>query len=387
MLFVELVHAIHPYLIGDGNVPEFMRNLILQICSIPEAEWDTKKDPSSEERYSDGSLRKFYTRGISKKLAKAMLNKLTLSNFKYYINNINNGNCNSVEIRNRSLAEAISPFTEAQVDANNVADVLFDLLKLSLEYIVNPYLEQDRLVKEAQTLSQTGKAKFGLELLEDCSHTCSNIDCNHHLQTVAADNTCASNYETICLSGTTLKYDNLLAVCHDCFQQYALKHTKKETNQLKKIKKLQSESNLAKKTLNQNSIEQGIRKVIEKIHTVDPKDVVALNYDPVEVDKKIDPNTEMFLYGEVKDRVVRYYGTIDKYLKESAKKQEFNDSLFREQLKATYKKLAAKKIDKRTIYQSLAEWLSNMTKQNVMYCHVVICYFIQSCEVFDATTK
>lgn len=387
MLFVELVHAIHPYLMGDGNVPEFMRNLILQICSIPEAEWDTRKDPSSEERYSDGSLRKFYTRGISKKLAKAMLNKLTLSNFKYYINNINNGNCNSVEIRNRSLAEAISPFTEAQVDANNVADVLFDLLKLSLEYIVNPDLEQDRLIKEAETLSQTGKAKFGLELLEDCSHTCSNIDCNHHLQTVATDNTCSSNYETICLSGTTLKYDNLLAVCHDCFQQYALKHTKKETNQLKKIKKLQSESNLAKKTLNQNSIEQGIRKVIEKIRTVDPKDVVALDYDPVEVDKKIDPNTEMFLYGEVKDRVVRYYGTVDKYLKESAKKQEFNDSLFREQLKATYKKLAAKKIDKRTIYQSLAEWLSKMTKQNVMYCHVVICYFIQSCEVFDAATK
>lgn len=387
MLFVELVHAIHPYLIGDGNVPEFMRNLILQICSIPEAEWDTRKDPSSEERYSDGSLRKFYTRGISKKLAKAMLNKLTLSNFKYYINNINNGNCNSIEIRNRSLAEAISPFTEAQVDANNVADVLFGLLKLSLEYIVNPDLEQDRLVKEAQTLSQTGKAKFGLELLEDCSHTCSNIDCNHHLQTVATDNTCSSNYETICLSGNTLKYDNLLAVCHDCFQQYALKHTKKETDQLKKIKKLQSESNLAKKTLNQNSIEQGIRKVIEKIRTVDPKDVVALDYDPVEVDKKIDPNTEMFLYGEVKDRVVRYYGTVDKYLKESAKKQEFNDSLFRKQLKATYKKLAANKIDKRTIYQSLAEWLSKMTKQNVMYCHVVICYFIQSCEVFDATTK
>lgn len=386
MLFVDLVHAIHPYLMKNSDVPEFMRNLIQQICSIPEEDWYTKRDPSSEERYKDGSLRKFYTNGVTKKLAKSILGMLTRENFIDFIN-YDDYVSDVSEIKRDSLAEAISPFTEAQVDANNVADVLFGLLKLSLEYIVNPDLEQDRLVKEAQTLSQTGKAKFGLELLEDCSHTCSNIDCNHHLQTVATDNTCSSNYETICLSGNTLKYDNLLAVCHDCFQQYALKHTKKETNQLKKIKKLQSESNLAKKTLNQNSIEQGIRKVIEKIRTVDPKDVVALDYDPVEVDKKIDPNTEMFLYGEVKDRVVRYYGTVDKYLKESAKKQEFNDSLFREQLKATYKKLAANKIDKRTIYQSLAEWLSKMTKQNVMYCHVVICYFIQSCEVFDATTK
>lgn len=386
MLFVDLVHAIHPYLMKNSDVPEFMRNLIQQICSIPEEDWHTKRDPSSEEKYKDGSLRKFYTNGVTKKLAKSILGMLTRKNFIDFIN-YDDYVSDVSEIKRDSLAEAISPFTEAQVDANNVADVLFDLLKLSLEYIVNPDLEQDRLVKEAKTLSKTGKAKFGLELLEDCSHTCSNIDCNHHLQTVATDNTCSSNYETICLSGNTLKYDNLLAVCHDCFQQYALKHTKKETNQLKKIKKLQSESNLAKKTLNQNGIEQGIRKVIEKIRAVDPKDVVALDYDPVEVDKKIDPNTEMFLYGEVKDRVVRYYGTVDKYLKESAKKQEFNDSLFREQLKATYKKLAAKKIDKRTIYQSLAEWLSKMTKQNVMYCHVVICYFIQSCEVFDATTK
>ncbi|MFH6808417.1 ABC-three component system protein [Alloscardovia omnicolens] len=386
MLFVDLIHAIHPYLMKDDNVPEFMRNLIQQICSIPEDDWYTKRDPSSEEKYKDGSLRKFYTNGITKKLAKSILGSLTRENFIDFIN-YHDYVTDVNEIKRDSLAEAISPFTNAQVDANNVADVLFDLLKLSLEYIVNPDLEQDRLIKEAETLSQTAKAKFGLELLEDCSHSCSNIDCNHHLQTVAPDNTCASNYETICLSGNTLKYDNLLAVCHDCFQQYALKHTKKETDQLKKIKKLQLKSNLARKTLNQNSIEKGIRNVIKKITTVDRKDMVTLSYEPVEVAKKINPDTEVFLYDEVKDRVVRYYGTVDKSLRESAKKQEFNDSLFREQLKATYKKLAAKTIDKRTIYQSLAEWLSKMTKQNVIYCYVVICYFIQSCEVFDATTK
>lgn len=386
MLFVELVHAIHPYLAKDDDVPSFMRNLIQQICSIPEDDWYTKKDPSSEEKYKDGSLRKFYTRGLSKKLAKAILGRLTRENFIAFINYEDFATDIGV-INRQSLAEAISPFTETDVNTDNVADVLFNLLKLSLEYIVNPDLEQDRLIKEAQTLSQTGKVKFGLELLEDCSHTCSMIDCSHHLQTVAPDNTCASNYETICLTGKTLKYDNLLAVCHDCFQNYALKHTKKETDQLKKIKKLQLQTNLAKQTLNQNSIEQGIRKVIEKLANVKRKDIVVLNYDPVEVAQKIDPDTEMFLYDEVMGKVVLYFGTVDKCLRESAKKKEINDSLFREQLKATYQRLADKNIDKRIIYQSLAEWLNKITKQNVMYCYFVICYFIQSCEVFDVTTK
>ena len=47
MLFTELVHAIHPHLMKDADVPNFMRNLIQMMCDIPEEDWSTKKDPSS----------------------------------------------------------------------------------------------------------------------------------------------------------------------------------------------------------------------------------------------------------------------------------------------------------------------------------------------------
>lgn len=70
MLFTEVIHAIHPHLMKDADVPEYMRTLIAMLCDVPEEEWTTKRDPSSEESYKDGSLRKFYTSGPSKKLAK-----------------------------------------------------------------------------------------------------------------------------------------------------------------------------------------------------------------------------------------------------------------------------------------------------------------------------
>ena len=35
MLFHELVHAVHPYLMKDAGVPEFMRTLIQMLCDIP----------------------------------------------------------------------------------------------------------------------------------------------------------------------------------------------------------------------------------------------------------------------------------------------------------------------------------------------------------------
>lgn len=60
MLFTELVHAIHPHLMKDADVPDFMRNLIQMLCDIPEEDWSTKKDSSSEQSNKDSSLRKFY---------------------------------------------------------------------------------------------------------------------------------------------------------------------------------------------------------------------------------------------------------------------------------------------------------------------------------------
>ena len=69
MLFTELMHAIHPHLMKDADVPSFTRNIIQMLCNIPEDDWYTKKDPSSEQSYKDESLRKFYNRGSLRDVA------------------------------------------------------------------------------------------------------------------------------------------------------------------------------------------------------------------------------------------------------------------------------------------------------------------------------
>lgn len=43
MLFTELMHAIHPHLMKDADVPSFTRNIIQMLCNIPEDDWYTKK--------------------------------------------------------------------------------------------------------------------------------------------------------------------------------------------------------------------------------------------------------------------------------------------------------------------------------------------------------
>ena len=386
MLFTELVHAIHPHLMKDADVPDFMRNLIQMLCDIPEEDWSTKKDPSSEQANKDSSLRKFYTKGPTKKLAKSMLGRLTKDNFIESVYHDDDFNEHTAVVID-SLVEDIQPFAD-DVDKDNVGEMLFDLFKKSLEFIVNPELENDRKLASAKTVSAKAKGQYGPSLLDDCRYTCSMPSCGKHLQVVNDKNQAVDDYEIARINaGKKSIYENLIAVCHDCFQSYVFKHKKAEEKELQIIKKLQTDARSTRCTLDEVAIEKGITQVIEKLSKAKPDELTELNYDAVSVPEKIDETLHHFLVHEVKGNVVKYFLFIKQTMKDMVQKKQLSDDLLRAQIKESYRKLSDKKISPELIYSSLSERLRNITKQDIRFCYIVISYFIQSCEVFNVTTK
>ena len=386
MLFTELVHAIHPHLMKDADVPDFMRNLIQMMCDIPEEDWSTKKDPSSEQANKDASLRKFYTQGPTKKLAKSMLGRLTRENFIEAIYHDDNFN-ERTDVVLESLAEDIQTFVD-DVDKENVGEGLFDLFKQSLEFIVNPELENDRKMASAKTKSAKAKGLFGAGLVEDCGHACSMPGCGRHLQVVDDKNHAVDDYEIVSITaGKISSYENLIATCHDCFQSYVFNHTKAKEKELQIIKKLQSDARSTRRTLDEVDIEKGIAQVIENLSKAQPGQLLALNYDAVSVPEKIDEELHSFLVYEVTGHVARYFLFIEKTMQDLVRRKQFSDDLLRAQIKESYRKLAEKKNSPEMIYSALSERFRSITKQDIRFCSIVISYFIQSCEVFDATTK
>lgn len=247
MLFTELMHSIHPHLMKDADVPSFTRNIIQMLCDIPEKDWYTKKDPSSEQRYKDESLRKFYNRGLT--------------------------------------------------------------------------------------------------------------------------------------------YDNLIAVCHECFQKYTLSHTNADEKNLKAIKKLQADARSSRQTLDDIEINKGIDLVIENLSNAKPSELKKLTYDPVSVSRKIDENTSYFLVNDIKNNVTRYYQYIKNTMRNLSLKNVYSDDLIRAQMKESYKQLAAKKLSPEQIFYELSERIRRITKQDIRFCYIVVSYFVQSCEVFHDITK
>ena len=382
MLFNEVIHAVRPYLMKDADVPNFMRNLIQMLCNIPEDEWYTKRDPSSEESYKDGSLRKFYTKQLSKKLAKKMLSRLTRDNFIESIYS-----CNRSDVVLDGLAQAITPFTEG-VTKDNVGEVLFDLLKRGLEELVDPALEITRQKEEAQYKSNLLKGKYGSGLLEDCNNTCSMPGCSHHLQKFADNGISTPDYEVLIINERKgASFSNICAVCHDCFEKYILKHSASERKELQAVKDLQTDTREARKTLSEINIDKGIEMVVESLVNLKPSTLSSLNYEPTFIANKIDESQNLFLADTVKLYVTKYFFYIKQTMQNLSRQKQYSDELIRAEIKTIYNRLEAKGLSQLEIYESMSKQIHNLTKQELIYCNIVICYFIQSCEVFHDITK
>lgn len=258
-----------------------------------------------------------------------------------------------------------------------------------MEYIVNPELENDRKIRQGQTISNRAKGSFGSGLVDDCKYTCSMPLCGKHLQTITPQNQTAADYEIIPIEESKgVKYENLIAVCHDCFQKYTLSHTKAEEKSLKAIKKLQMDARSTRQTLDDIAISKGIELVIENLSNAKPSELKDLTYDPVSVSEKIDEGKSYFLVNDIKNNVARYYKYIEKTMRNLSMKNVYSDDLIRAQMKESYKQLASNpKLTPEQIFSELSKRIQRITKQDIRFCYIVVSYFVQSCEVFNAITK
>jgi hypothetical protein len=360
-----------------------MRNIIEMLCDIPEDDWYTKRDPSSKESYKDASLRKFYTSGVSKKLARKMLGRLTENNFIDSIDDTDRS-----DVIREGLAQSIAPFVDVEVDSTNVATVLFQLFKKALECIINPEMENDRKLKTAQTNSERVKGTFGSGLLDDCENNCSMPGCSHHLQTLASNGKSINNYEIIAINDKkSLVYPNIIAVCHDCFQKWISEHPASKKKDLSKIKKLQMATRSIRTTLSEVDIDNGIAAVVESLMSLKPDKIEELNYATVPIENKIDKNANPFLASTIKDYVTRYYLPVQQIMQHLSKENRYSDEYVRAGIKESYKRLTKQGYTQAIIYGELSQRIQNITKQNLLYCYIVVSYFIQSCEVFDVIAK
>ena len=356
---------------------EFVRDLIAMITTVPEEEWGLKKDPSN--RVSLKTYENFAKRGINKTTCKAIVYRLSPENF---IESLNARPKATLEL----LANDFLPY-ESTAGKDNIAsimaDIFIDIIRTTAGLTSVDKLEEQKQLQSSSDL----KSKYGKYLLKECDSHCA-MPCCGKLLYVSNGTNLSDVYEVTRIDKSKdASIDNLIALCPQCFATYQLDSSTKTVRNLNASKRslsIQMESMMELSTI---ELEKGLTNVITNIRKLKQQDFSALSMDPREINEKIDPNKSFALYNQVYMTVMTYFIKIKEIMESLDKRKIIDYEELQHQMKSAYKKLKSGKKSESEIFYSLSEKLHKVTLQDILYCQAIVCYFIQSCEVFDAVTK
>lgn len=134
-------------------------------------------------------------------------------------------------------------------------------------------------------------------------------------------------------------------------------------------------------------MKSGIVGVIRKVKKLGEKDLAGASLDPKEIKQKLSPTQDMALYIAVNGYITTYFPRIKEIMMSLDKRGEIDYDEIQDQIHTFYKRLKKANKTHLEIFNEIASKIHCVTLQDNIYCQIVVSYFVQSCEVFDAITK
>lgn len=375
MEFKELCKMLHNRISDGADIPYFVRDLIAMITDVPEEEWGTPKDPSTKTT-NENTLRNFSKRGLSKKLAKNIVYRLKPENF---IDSINSRD-NSVRKMLANDYKTYNPLANENNIGTVLADEYVEIIRRTAGLVEPTVLEKQKHEKAIREW----KDRYGEYLLNEVNHTCPFPGCGRSL--VKANNGNVANVYDISLVDKSKSPDveNLIAMCPQCCATYSIDTDKKVTKQILSVKRVLVGHNQNVALLDDLNLERGIVGVLTKIKKLNQKDLYASSMDPKGIVQKVNPEEDFALYMTINNYVNTYFVQIKKIMTDADKRGEIEFDEIQRQIHAMYKRLDKAKKSKIEIFNEISQKIHKVSLMEDIYCQIVVAYFVQICEVFDA---
>lgn len=366
--------------ISDGaDVPYFFRDLVAMITDVTEDEWGTPKDPSTKLS-NESTLRSYAKRGMTKKFAESIVYRLKPEIF-----------IESLKTRPDTVLELLAddyrsynPSANAENIAGLLADCFVEIIREAAGIIAPDELKMQKMQQAAADM----KRQYGGFLLHEANHFCPFPGCGRSL-TLSNDGSTIDSYE-VCLidKSSEPKLNNLIAACPRCYATYSIdNNNKKLCAELKNIKKLLQTYAQGEALIDDLPLERGIIEVIGKVKKLKETDLVGASFEPVKLMYKLPPSQYFALYSMVNNIVTTYYVKIKEIMIMLDKRGVIDYAEVQDQMKAIYRRLKKSKKSRNEIFNDIVNKIHRVSLQEDIYCQIVVAYFIENCEVFDAVTK
>lgn len=364
--------------ISDGaDVPYFFKNLIAMITDVAEDEWGTPKDPSTKLS-KESTLRSYAKRGLSQKFAQSIVYRLTP---EIFIDSLNTRPVAVLEL----LADDYRPIdstVNSETVASKLSDEFVDIIRKAAGLVQQTELERQKL----QQLELELRGKYGDYLLNEANHVCPFPGCGRLLVVTKYGKATNLYHVGLIDKKKAPAVDNLLALCPRCYATYSIDENAKVCKELIGVKKILVGHQQSIQLLDDLPLEKGIVGVVSKVKNLKEKDLADASLDPKEIKQKLNPSDNMALYIAVNTYVTTYYVRLRTIMMNADKRGEIDYDEVQDQMRAIYKRLKKAKKSNVEIFNEIAQKIHKISLQEDIYCQIVVSYFIQSCEVFDAIT-
>ena len=366
------------YLADGDDVPAFFRELMAMITTVTEEDWGTSKDPSSP-RLGDETIRSYTKRKLPKKLASTIVYRLTPDRLTKRIKRLK-----SVT---RELFAADLNAYDSTITADNVGEKV-TMLMVEIIQVSAGLAPKNELVRQHQArLAVDLKSKYGDYLFGETSGYCPFPGCGRELE-ITSTGKVQRVYEVGLIDKSKgTEPDNLLAMCPQCHATYILDDNKKLMKELLTVKSMLSAHRQSVHLLDNLPLEKGIIGVIGKISKLGEKDLEGASINPKEIKQKLSPARDTAIYILVNGYVTVYFVKIREIMTNLDKRGEIDYDEMQNQIHAMYKRLSKAHKSRMEIFNEIVGRIHRIALQDEVYCQIVVSYFIQSCEVFDAITE
>lgn len=195
------------------------------------------------------------------------------------------------------------------------------------------------------------------------------------------------------LSADVNSNDNFIPLCPGCHTRFDKPRTVEEYRALVQAKK--GAVNRRKELARQSSYEipEALRDLVGKLLSIDETVIATaqasqstLSYDPKQIDQKLDGSVDITTRLRVKDDVRQYFFLIRKLFQELELSNKYSAQEVALQVRRYYIDLAKSGKTKRQILFDITNWIVRRTDAPLSIAQIVAAFYIQNCEVYDAST-
>lgn len=179
---------------------------------------------------------------------------------------------------------------------------------------------------------------------------------------------------------------DLAMLCPACARDYRENPTREKFEALVKAKMRVHELFTTGLDVDICDLENHVREVVESLSSLSEADTSQdLQFDAHAVDEKI--KGDFILAYQIKMNAVGYYRFIEEMLRDMDGSGELSFEMVALQFRACYLKASKGCKDQATIFETIVDWVSRKTGiDNRIACGIVVSFFVQNCEVFDAAS-